>query len=138
MFCLFWSQNWRTFYHLLLVKFCPNFLPFLEPKLQDFFSLFTHKMLPKYFAFFGAIIVLEDFLRLATYEFLPNFLAFFGAKIGGLETHDYTIFVLILCPFWSPKWRTFYHSLQIEEGSLPNCVLGQCVTRLGLKNGTKL
>ena len=81
-------------------------------------------MLPKYFAFFGAIIVLEDFLRLATYEFLPNFLAFFGAKIGGLETHDYTIFCPYFMPFLEPKVEDFLSLTTNRRRVPPELCLG--------------
>ena len=33
------------------MKFCPNFLPFLEPKLEDFLSLTTYEILLAFFAF---------------------------------------------------------------------------------------
>ena len=74
-FCLFWSQNQSTFYityyigilpkffaffgakigALTTEEFCPNFLPFLEPKLEHFLLL-TIPYFAQIFAIFGAKI----------------------------------------------------------------------------------
>ena len=71
IFCLFWSQNRSTYYRGILPKFfaffgakiealtteefCPNFLPFLEPKLEHFLLL-TIPYFAQIFAIFGAKI----------------------------------------------------------------------------------
>ena len=99
------------------MKFCPNFLPFLEPKLEDFLSLLHIKYCPIFLPFLEP--KLEDPLSLTTYEILPNFFAFFEAKSGGLETHDYPIFCPNFMPFLEPKVEDFLSPTRHEM--LPQC-----------------
>ena len=103
MFC----QNWRIHYHLLQVKFCPNVLAFLEPKLEEFLSLITHEMLPIFFAFLGAI--LEQFSITTCYlhmKFCPNyFLPFWEPKLEYFLSLMDSIYNLVQfsCLFLEPK-----------------------------------
>ena len=111
------------------MKFCPNFLPFLEPKLEDFLSLLHIKYCPIFLPFFGAKIGgpsipyyiwnLAQFFCLFWSQkwrtwnswlphILPKFYAFFGAKSRGLSIPYYIwSFALIFCLFWSQKLEDF-------------------------------
>ena len=94
IFCLFWSQNRSAYYRGILPKFfaffgakigaltteefCPNFLPFLEPKLEHFLLL--------------------------TIPYFAQIFAIFGAKIRALSTADYPLF----CPNFLPSISYYF------------------------------
>ena len=103
IFCLFWSQNWRTFYHLLDVKCCPNVLPFLEPKLEDLLSLTTREVLPKCFAFFEAKIGGLSIPYGLHMKSCPIFLPFLEPKLEDLKLFE------VGCPNLS--WVSVLHVL---------------------------
>ena len=111
IFCLFLEPKFEDFLSLLHMKFCPNLLPFLQPKLEDFLSLLHIKYCPIFLPF------LKQNRRTWNSwlpHILPKFYAFFWSQKWRTFYHllDMKYYPNVL-PFWSQNWRTFYPLLHI-------------------------
>ena len=75
-FCLFWSQNCRTSYPLSHMKCYPNSLPFLEPSLHlrtsYLFLVPTYEFLPNFLVFLEP--KLEDLKHMTTQGLLEFYM----------------------------------------------------------------
>merc|ERR1712051_903357 len=101
-FAFFGAQIGALSISLTKEEFCPNYLPFLEPK--------SEHLLQRNFAQIFCLFWSQK--RSAYYRgILPKFFAFYGAKIGALTTEEFCPNFL---PFWSQNWSTYY------RGILPN------------------
>ena len=77
-------------------EFCPNYLPFLEPKLEH--------LLQRNFALIFCLFWSQN--RSTYYRgILPKFFAFLEPKSEHLLQRNVT---QIFCPSWSQNWSTFY------------------------------